>query len=180
MSEEEAVSDPPAAKATVPMLPLMVAVILAVVLATAGTAGVLIWASRAGMLPTGGAKPAEKAAPSEVPKTKLVALDPLLVNLADPDGRSYLRVALTLKLEVEPEKNGKSKEEKAEKRPPKNEFEAAERDAALSILGRETGADLLAPDGKERLKRDLKSSLGERVPEVKVVDVLITEFLVQR
>jgi len=113
-------------------------------------------------------------------KTKLVALDPLLVNLADADGRSYLRVALTLKVEDTPEKDPKGKDEKAEKATPKNPFDAQERDAALGILGRETGAELLASDGKERLKRDLQEALRERVPEVKVLDVLITEFLIQR
>ena len=113
--------------------------------------------------------------------TKLVPLDPLLVNLADADGHGYLRVSLTLKVEDgPPAKGAKPKEDKEGKGAAKNEFDAEERDAALELLGRETGADLLAPDGKEKLKRDLEAMLKVRVPEVKVMDVLITEFLVQR
>ena len=54
------------------------------------------------------------------------------------------------------------------------------RDAALEVLGRRTGAELLAPDGKEKLKADLRTAMAKHVPEVKVVDVLFTEFLVQQ
>jgi flagellar FliL protein len=159
----------------------MFAVIVAVVLATGGAGGVLFWAIKSGKLPMGGVKTVTVVLPAEPIKTKLVPLDPLLVNLADPDGRSYLRIAMTLKLEdPPPDPKAKPKEEKAEKGAPKNEFEAAERDAAFSILGKETTSDLLAPDGKERLKKDLTASFKEHVPEIKVVDVLITEFLVQR
>jgi flagellar FliL protein len=180
MSDEEIVGDRIPARTAVPVIPLVVAVVLAVLLATAGAGGVLFWAAKSGRLPVGNSQKVDEAVPAEPAQTKLVALDPLLVNLADPDGRSYLRVGLTLKIQVPHEVGAKGKEEKEEKGPPKNPFEAAERDAALSILGRETGSDLLAKDGKERLKLDLKSTLAERVPEIKVLDVLITEFLVQR
>lgn len=170
-----------AARAKVPVVPLMLAVIVAAVFATSAVGGVAYWAIRTGKLPIAGVKTVTVMVEPPPVKTKLVTLDPLLVNLADPDGRGYLRVALTLKLEDPPlAKDAKPKDEKEAKGAPKNEFEAEERDAALGILGKETSDALLAADGKERLKQDLKAALAEHVPEVKVLDVLITEFLVQR
>ena len=159
----------------------MIAVILAGGISTAGAGGAVYWLVKSGRIPLGNGSRVEAVAKPEPVKTKLMPLDPLLVNLADADGHSYLRVSLTLKVEdPPPDKNAKAKEEKPEKGASKNEFDAEERDAALGILGRETSVELLAPDGKERLKKDLATVLKERVPEVKVVDVLITEFLVQR
>ena len=128
----------------------------------------------------GGVKTVEVIKVTPLP-TKLVPMDPLLVNLADEGGRSYLRVALTLRVEAPPpDKDAKSKEEKPEKGASKNENEAAERDVALSVLGKETSEHLLSPNGKEEMKRQLKDGFKEHVPEVKVQDVLVTEFLVQR
>jgi flagellar FliL protein len=183
MSDDEqgAVATVEAPKAKVPVVPLVLGVVFAAVFATAAVGGVAYWAIRTGRLPIAGVKTVTVVVEAPPVKTKLVPLDPLLVNLSDSDGKGYLRVALTLKVEdPPPAKDAKPKEEKETKGPPKNEFEAAERDAAFGILGKETSDQLLAPDGKERLKKDLKAALAEHVPEVKVVDVLITEFLVQR
>jgi flagellar FliL protein len=179
--EQEVAAAVEAPKAKVPVLSLVLSVVLAAVFATGAVGGVAYWAIRTGKLPIAGVKTVTVMVEAPPVKTTLVPLDPLLVNLADPDGKGYLRVALTLKVEVPPPaKDEKPKEEKETKGPPKNEFEAQERDAALGILGKETSDSLLAADGKERLKKDLKAALAEHVPEVKVVDVLITEFLVQR
>jgi len=185
MSDEESVEEAlPAAepaKANIPIVPLLFAVVLAVVLATGGAGGFLYWAIKSGRLPMGGVKTVQVVVEKVPMKTKLVPLDPLLVNLADPDGRSYLRISLTLKVEdPPPPKDAKEKPEAPEKGKPKNEFEAEERDVALSVLGEQTGVKLLEADGKENLKKELLSAFKEQVPDAKVVDVLITEFLVQR
>jgi flagellar FliL protein len=183
MSEEEqgAAATVEAPKAKVPVVSLVLAVVVAAIFATAVVGGVAYWAIRSGRLPIAGVKTVTIVLPAEPIKTKLVPLDPLLVNLADSDGKGYLRVALTLKLEDPPALAGaKAKDEKETKGPPKNEFEAAERDAAFDALGRMTSEQLLAVDGKEELKKNLKAALAANVPEVKVDEILITEFLVQR
>lgn len=166
-------------KAGIPVWPLMLSVLLSVAVAVAGVVAVVFWLARSGRLPLGGIPKAQSAVQSVPVKTHLVALEPLLVNLSDEGGHSYLRVALTLRVQDPPSVKGAPKEEVA-KGKPVNEFEAAERDVALGVMGRENGIALLAADGKERLKEELRVALAERLPEVKVADILFTEFLVQR
>lgn len=179
-SEETATQVSPAEKASLPLIPLMLAVLVAVFGAVALCAGAAFWLIRSGRIPLAGVKPVEAAAKTVPLPTSLVALDPLLVNLADEDGHAYLRVSLTLRVEDKPLAKGeKAKEEAPAKGKVANEFEAAERDAALTVLGRETSAELLAESGKETLKQQLKAAFTERVPEVKIQEVLLTEFLVQ-
>lgn len=186
-AEEEEIVEPSApAKASVPILGLILAVVLSVVAATAAIGGGLFWAVKTNHLPLAGVTKVVQV-PVEVPvvekeaKTKLVALEPMLVNLADADGHSYLRISLTLKVEEPPvAKDAKPKEEAPAKGAPKNEFEAEERDTALGILGKQKSPELLGDDGKEKLKQELVDAFKLQVPDAKVQDVLITEFLVQR
>jgi flagellar FliL protein len=161
------------------LLILMLLGTLAVVLGAVG--GGLYWLSRSGRL----AMPAAAAAPAKVepPKTRVMVLEPLLVNLSDQSGGGYLRVVVALEVEdPPPAKGAKPKEEKpAEKgKAAVNEDEVKMRDASLAVLGRETSESLLAPDGKDRAKQELRQAIAAHVPTVKVVDVLFTEFLVQR
>lgn len=159
---------------------MMLAAVGAGVIAVAGCGGVVVWLAKTGKLNLGGGVPKVEAATlPATPKTHLVALDPLLVNLSDAGGHSYLRVGLSLRVEDKPLAKGAKAEEPA-KGKPVNEFEADERDAALAVMGRETAAQLLEPEGKERLKTELRAALAEHVKEVKVTDVLFTEFLVQQ
>lgn len=178
----DAVKDGGAVKATVPLMTLVMAMVVAVALAVGGLGGVMWWMAKSGRLgfPAGAAGPAKvEPVKVEAAKTKLVALEPLLVNLADEGGKSYLRVGMTLEIEDPPPVKGEKAKE-PEKGKPTNEHEAAERDAALGVIGRQTADGLLGADGKERLKRELKAAMAEHIHEVKVADVLFTEFLVQR
>ena len=163
----------------VPLVPLVVSVVAAVVVATGALGGTGWWLVKSGRLPiVQGATRLEVVKEKPV-KLKLEPLEPLLVNLADSGGKSYLRVAMTLRVEEAPPAKGE-KPKGPEKTRPVDENEAALRDAALEVLGRQTGAQLLAADGKQRLKAELQQTLVRRVPEARVKDVLFTEFLVQQ
>jgi len=110
-----------------------------------------------------------------------MVLEPLLVNLADAGGSSYLRVALTLRVADAADKKGtRANDEKSKNDKGMDDAVAAVRDTVLTVLGRETADGLLAADGKEHLKAELKSALAEHNAELKVKDVFFTDFLVQR
>jgi len=106
----------------------------------------------------------------------LLALDPLLVNVADEGASTYLRLSLTLQVADALAKNGSpTKDNKSG-----DDAVAAVRDTALTVLGGQTADGLLAPDGKERLKVELKKALAEHNADLKVTKIFFTEFLVQR
>jgi flagellar FliL protein len=165
---------------------IMLLAIVMVVTVLGAVGGAIFWLTRSGRLPVqaaGTATPSSSKAEATPTPTKMVVLEPLLVNLADPGGTGYLRVVVALRVLDPPSVKGdKPKEEK----PPEkgkvivNEGDIQIRDAALTVMGRETSEHLLSPDGKEALKSELKLALAAHVPDIHVQEILFTEFLVQR
>jgi flagellar protein FliL len=160
-----------------PVVPLLIAVLGGALIAALGLGGVVYYLLRSGKLPMAGAS-AGKGEPAAPAATHAMVLEPMLVNLADAGGSSYLRLALTLRVaDVVDKKGSKAKEEKAKDA---SEAVAAVRDTTLTVLGHQTAEGLMAADGKEHLKAELKSALAEHDPDLKVIDVFFTDFLVQR
>ncbi|MDW5264317.1 MULTISPECIES: flagellar basal body-associated protein FliL [Acidobacteriaceae] len=108
--------------------------------------------------------------------THLLALDPLLVNLADQGESTYLRLSITLQVEDAIA----TKDSRATNNKSGDDVTAAVRDTALTVLGQQTADSLLAPSGKEDLKVELLKALNEHDPDIKVKKILFTDFLVQR
>lgn len=179
MTEEKSTAEK--SKGGTPLIPLILAMVVTV---GGAVGGAMFWLTRSGRLPVQAASAAPVAAAKAEPaKTKMMQLDPMLVNLGDGGGSGYLRLVMVLRVDdVPPVEKAEKKEEKpAEKgKTPVNEDDVMVRDAALAVLGRETSERLLAPEGKDRLKDELRAALAEHVPALKVEDVLFTEFLVQR
>jgi flagellar FliL protein len=168
------------AAAKVPVVPLLIAVVAGVVIATLGVGGVVYYLAHTGRLPMqgGAAQKTETVAPAA---THVMVLEPLLVNLADAGGSSYLRLALTLRVaDVADKKGTKTTGEQSKDDKGTEDVVAAVRDTVLTVLGRQTADALLAGDGKEHLKAELKSALAEHNADLKVKDVFFTDFLVQR
>jgi flagellar FliL protein len=166
--------------AKVPVVPLLIAVVAGVVIAALGVGGVVYYLAHTGRLPMQGgtAQKTEATAPAT---THAMVLEPLLVNLADAGGSSYLRVALTLRVaDVIDKKGAKTSDEKSKNDKGAEDAVAAVRDTVLTVLGRQTADGLLAADGKEHLKTELKAALAEHNADLKVKDVFFTDFLVQR
>jgi flagellar protein FliL len=165
--------------AKLPVVPLLIAVVLGVVIATLGVGGIVYFLARTGRLPM---PSSAKVEPVVSTTTHAMVLEPLLVNLADGGGNAYLRVGLTLRVaDAVANGNEKPKEEKgADSKSGKDPDAAAVRDTALAVLGRQTSEGLLASNGKERLKAELKAAIAEHNRELKVTDLFFTEFLVQR
>jgi flagellar FliL protein len=104
-------------------------------------------------------------------------LDPFVVNLADTGGHSYARIGLTLQLAA-PVATGKKekKEASADASGPRDMV----RDTVITTLNQEQSTDLLAPDGKEHLKQTIRSAIAARDPQMKIIDIYFTEFLIQQ
>ncbi|MBB5315728.1 flagellar basal body-associated FliL family protein [Tunturibacter empetritectus] len=167
-------------EAKFPLIPLLIAVVVGVLVATLGVGGVVYYLVRTGRLSgrEGSAHRTEIVIPAA---THSMVLEPLLVNLADAGGSSYLRVAMTLRVADATEgKEAKPKEEKPKEDKENSGDVAAVRDTMLTVLGRQTADRLLASDGKEQLKAELKAALAEHNAGLKVMDVFFTDFLVQR
>jgi flagellar FliL protein len=159
---------------------MLLAVITGVVIAAVGIGGVVYYLARIGRLPMQGATVQKTEAVAPV-ATHAIALEPLLVNLADAGGSSYLRVALTLRVADAPDRKGaKTKDEKGKDDKSSDDAVAAVRDTVLTVLGRQTADGLLAADGKEHLKAALKVALAQHNTDLKVTDIFFTDFLVQR
>jgi flagellar FliL protein len=177
-SSPASVSAPIAAK--IPVVPLLIAVVLGVVIAVLGVGGVVYYLAHTGRLPMQGRMP-QKIEVDTPFTTHAMVLEPLLVNLADAGGSSYLRIALTLRVaDIADKKGAKAKDEKSKDEKAGDEDGAAVRDTVLTVLGQQTADGLLAADGKAHLKAELKKALAEHNANLKVMDVFFTDFLVQR
>ena len=111
------------------------------------------------------------------PASHVLALEPMIVNLSDANGRAYLRASVSLRIRDE---------EKAEKQQEKKDLKAVDavatelRDTTLAVLSRQTSDGLLVPDGREALKQTLEHEYKVRNTEIPVFEVYFTDFLVQR
>jgi flagellar basal body-associated protein FliL len=121
--------------------------------------GIWFWASR------GGNSSAQASEESNVKST--LHLETFVLNLADTDQRSYLRVGIDL---------GLSQEAKGTEAAPV----AQVRDTILGVLAEAKVDDLMTAAGKTKLKAKLLQALQERVPQLGVEEVYFTEFLIQR
>ncbi len=101
----------------------------------------------------------------------LFQLEGFVVNLADTERNSFLRIGIELGLEHEPEAG----HEGGDAVPT-----ARMRDAILAVLSTWESDALLTQEGKAKLKEQLVEILQERVPEMGVQEVYFTDFLVQR
>jgi len=152
LEDKKNVKDPSAGKSR------RLAVILPAVVLVA--LGIWFWATR-------GSEPAAQASGGTHIKSTL-HLETFVLNLADTNQRSYLRVGIDLGLNLEP-KRGEEAAPVAEVR-----------DTILSVLADAKVDDLMSAAGKSKLKENLLHALQERVPQLGVEEVYFTEFLIQR
>jgi flagellar protein FliL len=113
-----------------------------------------------------GPNPAQKSAAAEKPG-HVYALEPFLVNLADPEASRYLKIRLEL------ESNETKPDEEYEKKLPQI------RDALLSVLFAKTYQEVLDSEGKRRLKDEIISKVNPLLSHFKFKKVYFTEFMVQ-
>ena len=99
----------------------------------------------------------------------VVALEPFVLNLADPEGDRYLRLTLSIvvdRAEVAERSAGELEQTRL-------------RDQVLTVLGAKLADQITSFDGKEALRAELRRALAPRFEGARVLDVFFTEFLVQ-
>lgn len=158
---------------------LLIAVVLGTLLSVAVILGIIYFLLHSGRLQIPSSTAAKPLDVSEA--THTLTLEPLLINLADTGGSAYLRVGITLSVCNTAEKTGsKTTREGNSEQGVEKDNVAAIRDIAIHELGLQSASELLQPEGKEQLKKQLKAALAEHNPKIKVAEIYFTEFLVQR
>ena len=112
----------------------------------------------------------EGAAAGKHEVKSVMNLESFLVNLADMESTRFLKV--TFRLGLDDAKSG----EEYEKDPV---VLAATRDKIITLLSTKTAEELLTPEGKERLRNEIREKVNSVLPGGKIVEVFIIEFVVQ-
>jgi flagellar FliL protein len=111
----------------------------------------------------------EQAKPEAVEKEgEMFPLDPFVVNLADPKGKRYLKVKITLELDASP--NAKAK---ADKLVPKMQ------DMVIMMLTSLSFEEVMAPEGKIRIKEELLERFNQILRPDRVKNLFFTDFVIQ-
>ncbi len=110
--------------------------------------------------------------PQEIPEPIFVAVKPFTVNLrSEQDEERLLYIGLSLKVE------NQESEQFLQKYMPEV------RSRLLTLLASKTAAELLTSDGKQQLSAKiievLRQPMALQQPELRLTDVLYTEFIVQ-
>lgn len=155
------------------ILPIIIIIIVLVVVLVGGALAMRTFAP--GTIPGLGEKPAAESEESDSAEKKgqkpqmgvLQDLKPFIVNLADPGGKRYLK--LTLSLEVD---NTEVQNEVASRLP-------QIRDAILLLLSGLTFDDISTRAGKMRLRNQIISICNDLLASGQVKGVYFSEFVVQ-
>jgi flagellar FliL protein len=139
-----------------------------VFMALVGGGFFMMWTKIARLMP-----PEEVVQEAPVEEEEMVAvgemfpLDTFVVNLADANGKRYLRT--TMQLELAPEEH----KETFEQRLPQI------RDVILTILPTKTFEDIRTAEGKSALRTEILNRLNDLLNGGNVVNLYFTEFVIQ-
>lgn len=99
--------------------------------------------------------------------SQMISIDPFVVNLADPLGKRFLKVALDLEV-----KNSKVASEVDQNMP-------KIKDSLLLLLSSKSYSQLASMEKKILLKREIIKRLNQILGKSKVLAVYFTEFVIQ-
>jgi len=97
----------------------------------------------------------------------IYSLQPVVVNLMDPYGKRYLQVGIALGL------RDKKSEEKIKGKEPMI------RDIIITFLSSKTPEEVLQPEAKETIKRELKTRINQSFGEELIKSIYITQYIVE-
>ena len=97
-----------------------------------------------------------------------LTLDSFLVNLADKEDMRFVKAQFQLGM-AEP----------AAELPKDPVILAATRDAIISLLSAKRSDEILTPEGKQELRKEIRNRVNAILPKGKVNEVYIVDFVVQ-
>lgn len=96
----------------------------------------------------------------------VLPLPPVTVNLADPNGRRYLKLGMEVEVNADVANELKANN-------------ARIRDSIIMLLAGKTYGEVASPDGKVLLKAEIAARLNQILGAQRVVRVYLTDFVVQ-
>ena len=107
-----------------------------------------------------------------------------IINLVDPGGRKYIRLTVVAEFAPDnPEYKNMAAEEKATYLTEFNAHLNARLpimdDTVITLLSTKTYEDLYTADGKEKLRMEIMDTLTQKLPDLKILSIYFTEFVVQ-
>jgi flagellar FliL protein len=114
----------------------------------------------------------------------MVNMSTKIINLVDPTGRKYIRLTVVVEFAPDnPEYDSLPAEEKTayltEFTDKLNSKMPIMDDAVITLLSTKTYDDLYTADGKEKLRVEIMDDLSRRLPELQIISIYFTEFVVQ-
>ncbi len=113
-------------------------------------------------------KIAKISLPDDSDVKTIIELQPFVVNLADSENTRYLRMSVSLGV-------GETKGEEK----PDQLLITRVRNAMLALLTTKKSEEVLTPEGKIQLRKDLLRAARAAVEEPKIEAIYITDFIVQ-
>lgn len=111
--------------------------------------------------------PAGKTDKAEHGKYDIYEMNTFLVNLADPGGKRYLKASIKLKVSSAA----------VAKECQLNDYEI--RDRVLTLLSSKETDEVMSPDDKAVLKKQIMDTVNRALHKGRVLDVYFTDFLIQ-
>lgn len=107
-----------------------------------------------------------------------------IINLVDPGGRRYIRVTVVVEIAPDnPEYETLPEEEKAAYLTALDEKLNSKLpimdDTVITLLSTKTYEDLYTAEGKEALRAEILATLQEKLPDLQILAIYFTEFVVQ-
>ena len=114
----------------------------------------------------------------------MVNMSTKIINLVDPTGRKYIRLTVVVEFAPDsPEYEALPAEEKTayltEFTDELNSKMPIMDDAVITLLSTKTYDDLYTADGKEKLRMEILDDLSRRLPDLHIISIYFTEFVVQ-
>jgi flagellar protein FliL len=140
-----------------PILMISICVVLVIVLGTAGFFAAPYIKAKF-----------KKSGPVREEVKATLALEPFLVNLADKEEVRFIKTTFQLGLAEEPAEEAKN-----------SVAIASIRDSIISLLSSKTADQILTPEGKDKLREEVRARIRSLAPRMKVLEVYIVDFVVQ-